>query len=293
MPFDYAEKIINEISSRNFRRHHRIKVVRVAENGEALLNNDLIRILRYIKSMLPYVAVNFFTNFNKFAKDKAELMLRERLIDEVVGNIDGSTNSNYFNVKRIELKDTKNNLTDFLEIRKKLNGGVPLTIIVLTLQDYIHTIYKNFGFYPSKLKDSKLAKIPDDFLAIKQEYERKLDSKMDRLIRSGVVGWAERERVDTEKIDYKEYSCTKLRIIKKEAFIAPDGTWYACCLDSNNELDLGNVIKQSVLEISFSKKRRELLRLLKERQFAKIGGPCQTVNCCQWLPSLTKEYRGL
>ena len=31
--------------------------------------------------------------------------------------------------------------------------------------------------------------------------------------------------------------------VTREAFIAPDGTWYACCFDSNNQLVLWECLR--------------------------------------------------
>lgn len=294
MPFDYVEKIISEISSRGFKKYHNINEIQIGENGEPFLNDGIIKILRFIKSKAPHISVCVFTNFDKFTEDKAEIILREKLINRFHCNIDGSTHSNYFNVKRLDLENTKNNLISFIKIRKSLNREVPLTIYVTTLHNYISIIHKNFGFYPLKLKDYTLIKTPDDFSLIKEEYEKMLEpSKGDSVQKASMLAWGERAQIDTKTIDYNKYPCTKLPVIKKTAYIAPDGTWYACCLDSNNELALGNVIEKSLLEISFSKKRRELIRLLIKRQFAKIGGPCKTVNCCQWLNPLLEKGRGL
>jgi len=281
MPFNYAKKIIDGISSDDFRKHHDIKNIIIGENGDAFLNKDLIKILRYIKLKLPQISVEIFTNFQNFTEEKAETILGEKLIDKFYCNIDGHNNQNYYNVKKINLEKTKHNLTNFLKIRKKLNIDVPLTVFILTLNNYIHTIYNNFNFYPTKLEDHSLMEVPDDSSIIKKQLKKMLDPEKDNITKSWAIGWAEREKFTDKKINYKKYSCINLKRIEEEAFIAPDGTWYACCFDSNNELVLGNVIIQSINEIFLSKKRMELIKLLKDKQFEKIGGPCKTVNCCQ------------
>jgi len=283
MPFEYVKKIVDEISSEDFRKYHNLKKIEIGENGDAFLNKDLIKIIRFIKSRLPKIKIELFTNFENFTEDKAETILKERLIDSVWCNIDGSNNQNYFNIKKLNLDNTKNNLISFLKIREKLGSDIPLRVSVLTLNYYIHTIYNNFKFYPVKLKDNNLKNLPEDFPIIKKQLKKILDPKKDKILRSGVWGWAERERIDIKRINYKKYSCPNLNAMEKEAFIAPDGNWYACCFDSNNELVLGNITKQSINEIFFGEKRKKLIKLLKNKQFAKVGGPCRTVNCCQLL----------
>jgi sulfatase maturation enzyme AslB (radical SAM superfamily) len=283
MPFEYAKKIVDEIASKEFVQIHNVKTIEVGGNGDAFLNRDLIHILRYIKQNIPNIEVKIFTNFQNFSKERAETILEERLIDSFCCNIDAANQESYFTIKHLDLKQINKNLTDFVETRKKLNSEVSLTVFVLTLNSYISAVYNTLGFYPTKLKNLELINIKDDFTAIKKQLKKILDLNKDKIIRSGVVGWAERHKVNISEIEYSQYTCKELRKIKKEAFIASDGSWYLCCLDASHELILGNVIKQSINEIFFSEKRKQMIEALENREFARVGGPCLTVNCCQYL----------
>lgn len=283
MPYEYAEKIINEISSASFRAKHRVGLIEVGENGDAFLNKDLIKILRLIKSKLPDMKVELYTNFQNFTKDKAETILREKLVDSFWCDMDAADARNYYDVKKLDLAVVKNNLKNFLDLRKKLGSDATLGILVLTLNHYITTIHRKLGRYPAKLKDAGLGNMPDDFLAVKKEYERLLDGKADKIVRSGIVGWAEREAHDINNKHYAEYRCPNLYRVVSEVFIAPDGSWYACCLDSKNELVFGNVVKESIDEVYRGRKRKELISMLRKREFTKIGSPCKTIACCQRL----------
>jgi len=280
MPFGYVRKIIDEISSEEFKKEHQIKTISVGENGDAFLNKDLIKILRYIKSNLLNVKVTFATNFQNFTKDKSELILGEKLIDEFFCDIDGSNSRNYYQVKKLDYQRTMKNLKDFLEVRGE--SKFSLTIVVITLNRYIKTIYHSFGFYPSKIKDISLKDIPDDFCLIEKQI-KKMIRPTDKIIKPWIFGWAERKKINPNRLNYQNYSCCNLARIKTEAFIAPDGTWYACCFDSNNELVFGNIIEKSINEIFHSEKRKKLIEMLEKKKFGKIGGPCKTVNCCQKL----------
>ena len=281
MSFNTAQKIIEEISSEEFKNHHHIKNMELGENGDAFLNKDFMKILRLIKLKLPNIQVVLHTNFQNFEKTMAEEMIRERLLSQIVCNIDGFNEQNYFHVKKLNFNKTWNNLKDFVRLRKELNNQVPIRILVLTLNNYIHTVHNNLGVYPIKLKNPKLKKVPDDFKLIKRQLDRILNPRIDSIIKSWVFAWAEREQIDTSKINYKRYACPNLIRLKRDAFIAPDGTWYACCLDSNYDLSLGNVLESSIQKIYDSEKRKQLIYLLTKKQFARIGGPCKTVNCCQ------------
>lgn len=284
MPFELVERIVEEISAEDFIKYHDIRKLELGENGDAFLNKDTIKILRFIKSKAPHIQIRICSNFHNLTKDIAEMVLKENLIDVLVCNIDGSNDKNYFNVKNLDFHNTMKNLKDFLSIRDSINSEFGIKIIFISLHNYINTIYNNFGSYPSNMKDPNLIKISDDSAAIKNHLKNLLNPLKDNFSKSGIIGWAERDKIDINKINYRTYSCPNLKRIEKEAFIAPDGTWYACCLDSNNELELGNVMDTSISEIINSTKRKELIESLKKKEFSKIGGPCKTVNCCQWLP---------
>jgi radical SAM protein with 4Fe4S-binding SPASM domain len=282
MPFECLKKIVDEMSSENFRRKHNVDSIIIGENGDALLNKDFIAMLRYIHSNLPNIKVVLYTNFKHLGADKIETILKEGLVSLVRTNIDGSTPENYYNAKRLNIEDTDENIRASILLRKKYKSCVPLYISILTLNKYIHTILKNYKFYPSKLTDRGLINIKDDFGAIKRKYARVIDKQLDKIFNIyGAFGWAERGQIDKNKINYKKYACPNIIRIRHEAFIAPDGTWYACCFDSANELTLGNVWEKSMEEVYSSEKRKMLIQLLKNQEFKKIGGPCATVNCCQ------------
>jgi len=282
MPFELVKKIVDEISSAGFREKHEVSNIQIGENGDAFLNKDLIEILRYIKLKLPRVSVGVFTNFQNFTKDKARIILSEQLIGSFCCNIDASNEENYLAAKGLELATVKKNIIDFLEIRKELRNEAGLCIVVLTLATYINAVRYYLGFIPVKLKDRALIRVKDDFRLIKKQWAGHLDPKKDMLAKvTTPFFWAEREKIDCKKLDYKTYQCPKLPRMKEEAFIGPDGTWYACCFDSNMQLALGNVMVDSIDAIYASRARKDLMEKLEKREFQEIGGPCKTVNCCQ------------
>lgn len=282
MSIELVKKIVDEVASKDFLEKHQVKQFSVGENGDAFLNKDIIEILRYIKLKLPGIKTILFTNFQNFSKEKAQIILNEKLLDHIICNIDGSNERNYFLVKRMDYNITKKNLLGFLEIRKELKSDVNLDIYVITLNRYIKTIRRNFGFYPSKLQEKRYRKIKDDFETIENQWEKVLDCKKDRISRQSIIGWAERDKMNGKKINYKAYTCPVSW--KDRAFIAPDGSWYACCYDSNNELVLGNVALESIEAVYNGQKRQNLIELLEKKEFYKIDGPCRTVPYCQTLP---------
>ncbi|MFH1225007.1 MAG: radical SAM protein [Candidatus Diapherotrites archaeon] len=305
MPLGLAKKITSELSSPEFRARHSVTHMQLGENGDAFLNPRFIEIARHIKAECPWIETGVFTNFQNLTEEKSRTILEEGLIDKVHCNIDGANAENYFNVKRIPLENTMRNLEAFLGLRRELKSAVPLRIHVVTLHDYIHSIHGAFGFYPAKMRDARLAEVPDDFAEIKMKMHclllakrlgisrqtaekarvfalplNRLLAPRDMVLRSAVFGWAERDAAAHLSADLCGYSCPRLEKMHSVAFIAPDGTWYACCLDSNNELALGNIWERSIDRIYSSEKRKRLIGMLERREFGKIGGPCRTVYCC-------------
>jgi len=84
--------------------------------------------------------------------------------------------------------------------------------------------------------------------------------------------------------------------VESEIFVAPNGDWYPCCYDDNNDIVLGNVTNSTLLEIHNSPTRRNFISKLKARMYDEIGYPCNTVACCQSISiknfdEVTKSYK--
>ena len=281
MPLSSAKKIIDEIASDKFSNNHNLKTIEVWENWDALLNKDIIIILRYIRKKLPEIDIELFTNFQNLVHEKTLTILSENLIDYIHCNIDGSNKTNYFSVKRLNLWNTLKNLLTFFKVRDKIKSSVWINIRVTPLHQYIHSIHKEFGFYPRKMKDLELTNIPDDYNIIVKQFYNIADHNKDSIKRQHPFWWAERESINLSLIDYSKYNCPYIERVKREAFIAPDWTWYACCLDSNNELSFGNVIEKSIDKVYNWIKRENFIKKLEKRDYWNINGPCKTINCCQ------------
>jgi len=277
-----VEKIVHEVSTNP--KLHSVTHFECSENGDAFLNPKVLECLRIIRRSLPWCTISVFTNFRNLTKDKIIPILRENLIDTICCNIDGHNEYYYRAVKGVSLKKAKQNLLDFLQIRENLRANVPLTIYAITYKKYVNTIKNNFGFIPHNLHGKELKDIKDDFALIKATWQPLIDKEKDHIIPAhAIFSWAERTKIDTASLAYDNYCCPNLERVKHEAFIAPDGTWYACCLDANNELVLGNLTRNSLANLMESPRRRKLIWMLEERKFQEIGRPCDTVNCCQLL----------
>ncbi|MHB8159227.1 MAG: radical SAM/SPASM domain-containing protein [Thermoleophilia bacterium] len=283
MPFDSAAQMIDELSSSSFQNRHHLKRIVVGENGDSFMNPRFIDILRLMKEKLPRVPVELTTNFQLATEEKLAPIVREKLIDSCVCNIDGATARTYNLVKGLDYEKVSQHVGNFLALRKEHQQEIPFVINILTYHDYVHTIKKYLKVYPLKMKDPSFKDIPDDFAENRKQLKEIINPETDWIVRTWIYGWAEREQMAGRPINYKKYGCPNIRRVERETFVAPDGSWYACCMDADYANSLGNVIETSFDEVYDSPRRAEFISLLRSRQFDKIDGPCQTVNCCQLL----------
>ena len=107
--------------------------------------------------------------------------------------------------------------------------------------------------------------------------------------------WSERRLVASglapRHPDKSKLDCPMLGRVQEEAFIAPNGDWYPCCLDDNQDIVLGNIVENTLLEVFNNSTRTEFIKKLKARQWEEIGYPCNTVECCQIVTLPEEMYK--
>jgi hypothetical protein len=154
--------------------------------------------------------------------------------------------------------------------------------MAVSYSDYVATVQRYLGVLPAKANGRSAGELECDFHRIWRKWKPLLDPKTDRIQRvRSFFGWAERSQCADRGIAYGDYTCPALDRVKQEAFIAPDGTWYGCCMDAECELVIGNVTMESLALLVGNERRTRLISGLENREFARIGGPCRTVQCCQ------------
>ncbi len=285
-----VEKLLIDMS-KDPRLDH-IKDFSCGENGDCFINPQAIDCLRMIRKYRPQSNIIIFTNFLTMKQSIAETLVKEQLVDRLECNIDGYDEEHYRAVKKGNLTKAKENIEYFLRIRNESGTKIPLTMHVITYERYVKTIQANMNVSPSRATETPPSNFENEFEKIKELWSPCLDPTMDLLQEiKQCFGWAERGQWQNRKIDYRQYTCPLLERIKHEAFIAPDGTWYLCCFDAKNEIKIGNVGTESLSSLMDQPKRKNLISLVENRQFEKVGGPCQTVNCCELLYENPKETR--
>ena len=275
MPIEIVSKILNEVSSPTF--PWKVNNFYVGENGDALLNSEFLDILRLIRTKMPLATIILSSNFSQMKPEISNRILNENLLDEISVNIDGHNSDSYTAQKKLNYENVIINLKYFVNLRSKFENQVKLIVHVLTLKEYAKTVLSRLGKIPIKLK--KCTEIPESSFALIEDGLRKwmpLDIIIDH---PGCFLWAERSYVP-ENLNQTHLICPRYDRIISESWIAPNGDWYACCLDDNQDIIFGNVMRTSLYEIHESIERFNFIYKITNRMYKQIGKPCNTIVCC-------------
>lgn len=283
MPAELAKKIIDEVAEPFFQHIHGTKNIILGENGDLFLNKHCLEIMRYIRAKSPNMRTIIYTNFQNADPAVLEAIVRENLVDFINCNIDSVNEDTYRKIKGLELSRVLTNFNAFLALRRQYASQIPVQVYCIPLYTYIKAVWDNYGVLAAKAGRCNGDSIVDDFALTQAYLEKLLNPAMDRIVKvESVICWAERDNL-SPVTDYSQYHCPNLGRIQREAFIAPNGDWYVCCYDAKNQVVLGNVSEESLQAIFFSAKRKLILDQLANQQFQLVGGPCTTVQCCQFV----------
>jgi hypothetical protein len=239
MPLEIAKKIVDELASPEYRDLYDTKQMHIGENGDCFINKEAIEILRYIKTMRPDISIAVYTDAQFFTEEKIDIVLREQLMNFVGINIDGASAEKFYATKCLDSKHHEQFLSTFSRLRDKYKATTRLDVLSLTMRHYVDAVRTHLNHDPIRIENQSFLDLDDDFELIKKKVIPLLRDG-DCLHRSVPMFWAERRSTDTNKLDYCTYTCPLIQRVQNEAFIAPDGTWYACCFDSNNEPKSGS-----------------------------------------------------
>ena len=281
LSYDSIVKIIEEVADPSF--PYKLDMIHISENGEALYHPEFLKIVRYIKKTLPDVPLNFLSNFGLLTPKISKALMQEKLLSSVQVNIDGHDEESYRAVKGISFKSVIKNVKHFLAMREKYDPEFDFCINVMPAFEYAATVKTLFNHRPDRITSDTA--IPFSSFAAVEKMLREFVPDNVRVRHSKPGLWSERPKIHSGEMKYpgdiSQLSCPMIDRVKHEAFIAPNGDWYACCLDDNNDLVLGNINEQTVLEITNSDERKEFIRKLENKEFANIGYPCSAIAACQ------------
>lgn len=279
MPYETATAILDEVADTT---RFGITAIGIGENGDSFINPHALDVLRYVRKVLPQAKTIVYTNMRHVTPEKAEAIISEHLIDELQFSIDGCTPERYEAMKGLPWETVWTHITGLLEKRNAANGQMRVAVYLIPPTLY-RTSIRSLGIEPSRDPGVDDLDPRDEMLAVCDLMKPYLRRPADDVFFQQPFAWAEREQFEGQSIDYAGKCCPLLPRASREAFIAPDGTWYVCCYDANQDHDLGNVRTEGVYAVATGEKRRAMLSLLERGRFEEAGGPCRTVNCCQGL----------
>lgn len=293
MDKDLVFKIIDEVSDPEF--PYEIKNIHMSENGEALYHKDFVEILRYIKKKLPNTEVDMLSNFGLMSNKIAKILIDEKLFYSIQVNVDGHDEDSYRAVKGIPFKSVIKNLKHFLQLRYDHYPEMIFTINVMPAFEYAATVFSTFGKNPDQVKPGQAVPYSTYELvceSLKYHLGQELYDSLSLLRHSKAGLWAERSKFKSGEFKVQsDVSCPLIKRIQEEMFIAPNGDYYACCLDDNNDMVLGNLKENTVLEIWQSQERINFVNNLKMKNFDKLGYPCNTIGACQTVSIDEKQWK--
>lgn len=270
MPLKLVRLIVDEISSKSFKKSHDVVHMVIGENGEPTLHKEFIPILREVKRL--GIQVDLYTNFSGLTPERIDTIISEGLVSTINTNIDGSSSETYTLMKGLEWEKVKENILYFLNAKGR--EAIPLSVHVVTPYNYMKAVQKHFGIRPRKIPANFNPKVLEHI-----EIQTWLESYPNvSVCVDSCLMWS--ERFNTNK-KHGQFNCFNLPRLETNAFINPDGEWYLCCFDMANELVIGSIIEKSINELYHSNERARLLSLLKDGKFDDIGSPCNRVDCCQ------------
>ena len=278
MSLDTIKEIMNEVGSWQCRSQHEIVHSVLSENGEPFLNPNILDLLHEVRSTTGHtgakMAITMFSNFSVLTEDITQEIVKYNLFDAIHVNIDGATEGSYYAMKKLDLGKVERNLMRFMEIRDAANCPIHIWIHVISHYTYTNAVKMAYGIPPVKGNGTVFRQ---DGPEVVEKWKKRIKSPLDSVGEDGVMFWAERYNNNPIKSDIP---CPNIGRVKTVAFINPNGDWYACCFDVGNDLVVGNVLESSLMEVSLSDKRKELIRKLEAKQFSDIGFPCSRIDSC-------------
>lgn len=285
-------KIIDEAAHPDF--PYELQRMHMSENGEALYHRDFVEILRYIKKKLPNVKVDMLSNFGLMSKKVAEILVREKLFDSIQVNIDGHNDESYKAVKGIPFKSVMKNLKHFLGLRMEHYPDLDFGINVMPAFEYAATIFSVYDKNPIQIPAGTSVPFSSYSLVCKSLTEILGEDIFNSLsvVRHSSSGmWAERPRFKSGELEaHPDSKCPMVNVMTETMYVAPNGDFYACCLDDNQDLVVGNLKEQTLIEVWNSPERRNFMNNIKMHNYGKIGYPCNTIGACQTINNADPDH---
>jgi radical SAM protein with 4Fe4S-binding SPASM domain len=255
MRLDLLAKIIDEAS-----QHKYSGLFSLGENGEALVNPDIVKAVRMIRQRFVSAKIVLFSNMILMDEKRAEELLKAG-ISVLHFNLDGNSNHTYGYVKgRPMVNAVKKNIQTFLRLRDQLNASCQIIIGMVPAKAYVEL----FEYSPIAF--------PDDRSYI-EKFCKPLLRPSD-LFHDETNVLLSKYQLPLNRL--KHEPCDAFKNVLSDLLVAPDGRVYICCRDFRMSSNLGNIYTKSIADIWSGKERKELIKKLYLMNYRNIDCDCKT-----------------
>jgi len=266
----YVDKIIDDL------KEIKCDVLQTGGDGDAFLHPKYIDYLRKIKKAYPNQRVCLYTSMFSFTPERADIIVREKLLDEVNLRLDTIQPELYRWHTGFDFEVTMRNIRHF----RKINDCIDFTVIYFPLYKYVEICRRELGKEPVYFKEDEVR-----HLLKNEEYEtygfiRSFGGQRDIMTRrSGVCLWAERINA---KSDYS-VSCKHLPEVEGaftwQCLVYPNGDVGLCAYDDGQDTFVyGNIFKEALADIWNSDRKKSLIDAIRAGAYTQF--PCNNRKCC-------------
>lgn len=263
MSFDDFKRLIGQFP--------RLKWVGFAGIGSNFLNQDYVRMMKYLKDRNIYVS--FVDHFDRMTKDISKEIV-EMGVDQIEISMDGATKETYESIKvGCKFERTLEHIAGMLEAKKDLDSPLPQIMFryIVTKQnikeapDFIKIVKKMKDIYP--LRADGYAELEYTGLLAFKENEEYALSHFPQETKEKILEEASKMDINVSfahqnpKHKRPRHTCAAW----VEPFIFADGEVMACCAQNENnrretqrQKSLGNVFKTPFKEIWNSNQYKEI-----------------------------------
>ena len=250
MNFKLFKKIIDEaMQYKNY-----VKEIYVGGYGEPLLDKDIVKKIKYIKSKFKDPIIILTTNASLLNKEISKRLIESGL-DEMSVSLYSVDPKNYKKLQKLDYRKTKENLVKFAELKKKLNKKLP----------WMGTSFLCL----------------DENKSEKNKWIKEVSKFADGVVPEATLhNYLYGRNYNKVKVNNFRLTCLKPQTTMQ---ILWNGDVCACCYDFNGDIILGNIRNNSLYDVFNSKKYNDFCKRHFLMQFDKL----KFCNICDRLIPLT------
>lgn len=269
MDFEFFKSIIDDFKSNKVH----LKMIRISANGEPLLHPKFTEFVKYTKKAGISDYIETITNGSKLNPELNEKLVNSG-IDRIRISVEAIDEEGYEKIAGVTI-DFKKFIDNILDLYKRSRGKCE--IYIKTVDAAVATKEKQELFY--ELFEDKCDKIfIDSIIPLWSDFDE-INSRFN-IKKNGLHG----QQLEQIRVcPFPFYQC----------IINPDGDVTVCCSDWERTVIVGNLNKQSFLEIWNGERLRNFwIALLEGKRFEM--SPCDTClhpnyNCTDYIDPYAKD----